>query len=80
MTTFADRVLSMANIARGLPVGEWPGWSMGEMLAVALVLNDHASLTAIGYTMVEAFDRLDGEIDARQLRAIERHIGSVPRA
>lgn len=36
----------------------WPAWSTGEILAVALLLNDDEELTAMAYTRDEALDRL----------------------
>jgi hypothetical protein len=71
--SLADRIASMARSVRpeGYPV-YWPAWSTGELLLVALVLNDHRSLSLMGYTMVEAFDRVD--LDAATLRRIEREL------
>lgn len=35
-------------------------WSTGEQLAVALVLDDYTHLRAMGYTIVEALQRVAG--------------------
>jgi hypothetical protein len=39
--------------------GEIGPWSTSEKIAVCLVLNRHDWLTAIGYTMLEACDRIN---------------------
>ena len=74
MSGFESRVLSMAQAVKGKPIHQWPAWSTGETLAVALVLNDHAALTSCNYTIAEAFDRV--ELGSGQLRAIERALQS----
>lgn len=66
----ASRILAMAKSVKGSSRWEWPAWSTGELLMVALVLNDHDALTADGYTIVQAMDRVD--LTAGELRAIER--------
>lgn len=68
----ADRILEKARYARGKDFGDWPGWSTGEILMVALVLNRPDVLADLNWTMVEAFDRVD--LNAGQLRAIERQL------
>jgi hypothetical protein len=68
--SFGARVLRMAAHAKGKPHEQWPAWSTGETLAVALVLNDWEALKACSYTMAEAFDRV--ELSAAELRSIER--------
>lgn len=72
ITELQARVLKMAKQINSKPLDAWPGWSTGELLAVALVLNNHRALANLGYTIVEAFDRLDGELSVRQLRQVER--------
>jgi hypothetical protein len=64
---------------RGRPFADWPGWSTGEVLIVALVLNRCDVLNAMGYTIVEALDRVD--LAVSDLRAIERNLknGNPPR-
>lgn len=39
-----------------------PAWSTGERLAVALILDDQATLDADGYTQQEAAQRLAGDL------------------
>ncbi len=60
--------------AWGKPFAEWPAWSTGEVLTVAILLNRADVLDSMGYTMCEAFDRVD--LDVRQVRAIERELQS----
>ncbi len=76
MSAFSEglvkRIGDMALSVRGKPLSAWPAWSTGELLMVALVLNDLSALDAMSWTMVEAFDRVD--LDARALRAIERKL------
>lgn len=74
MTTFAERVLAMARQVQGRDIEHWPGWSTGEKVVVALVLDDPGALRALGYTMIEAFDRLAGELSVAELVAIERQL------
>lgn len=74
MSGLASRLLRMAKSVNGKPLCDWPLWSTGETLAVALVLNRYAVLDAMSYTMVEAMDRLAGDIDIPALRAIEREL------
>ena len=68
----AGRVLDMARTVQGRDIDRWPGWSTGESVAVALVLDDPGALRVPGFTILEAVDRLAGELDVAQLRAIER--------
>jgi hypothetical protein len=44
------------------PQEKWPAWSAGEVLAVAVILNDTAILDAMEYTKAEALDRLRWDI------------------
>jgi hypothetical protein len=67
-----SRITDMARSVQDQPVGNWPAWSTGESLMVALVLNDSTALRVLGYTICEAFDRVD--LTAGQLRAIEREV------
>ncbi|WP_280763512.1 hypothetical protein [Prescottella agglutinans] len=54
-----DTWLTMARGVADLPAGEpWPAWSAGEILAVALILNDEQRLQTIGYTADQAVNRL----------------------
>jgi hypothetical protein len=79
MGELAQRICRMAASVRGTPLEAWPAWSTGELLMVALVLDDHAALDAMSWTMVEAFDRVD--LSAAELRDIERHVMNlVPEA
>lgn len=73
---FATRVLAMARSVMGKPFEDWPAWSTGEKVAVALVLNDHAALYFLGYTMAGAFDRLDGELTVQQACRIELELAN----
>lgn len=57
--------LAKAKLAQSLgPDEPWPAWSTGECLAVALILDDRAELTAMGYTADEALERLRWDIGA----------------
>jgi hypothetical protein len=69
-----ERITSMALSVIGKPIGDWPAWSTGEMLLVAVVLNDHQTLDSLSFTMVEAFERCSWELGAAELRAIERRV------
>lgn len=68
----ASRYLPMARAVQGKPFADWPAWSIGEVLVVALLLNRADVLDSMSYTLCEAFDRVD--LDVRQLRAIEREL------
>ena len=70
----AARYLPMAKAVWGKPFAEWPGWSTGEVLTVAILLNRGDVLDSMSYTLCEAFDRVD--LDVRQLRALERALQS----
>lgn len=72
MSDLAQRILRMAASVRGQAYETWPGWSTGELLMVALVLDDHNALDVMGWSMIEAFDRVD--LSAAELRAIERKV------
>jgi len=74
MSDLGKRVLAMARVAAGQPFRDWPAWSTGEMLAVALVLNRFDVLDELSWTIVEAMDRLDGELSVAELRAIEQEL------
>jgi hypothetical protein len=52
----AQRIVVMART--DIEVGELGPWSTGEKIAVCIVLNRGDWLTRIGYTMLEAIDRL----------------------
>lgn len=54
--TIAQRIVVMAQA--DIEVGTLGPWSTGEKIAVCLVLNRGDWLTRIGYTMLEAIDRL----------------------
>nr|WP_296778463.1 hypothetical protein [Rhodococcus sp. (in: high G+C Gram-positive bacteria)] len=41
----------------------------GEVLAVALILQSTQTLAAVGYTEIEAFERLGNDIDTADLDA-----------
>lgn len=43
----------------GHPFGSW---STGEQLAVALVLNDADHIKALGHTIADAIERLEGDL------------------
>lgn len=66
------RLPGMASVALGRPFDDWPAWSAGEMVAVAVVTNNHAALSSMDFTIVQALDRLAGEVTVQQLREIER--------
>jgi hypothetical protein len=58
-----DDWLAKARHIRRLGPGEaWPAWSFGELLAVAVILNDTDQLAALQYTLTEALDRLRYDI------------------
>jgi hypothetical protein len=76
--SLADRLLPMALHVRGALLETWPGWSTGEILAVAIVLNRADVLHEFSYTLVEAFDRIEGEISVHELRCIERQVQDAP--
>ncbi|KZF07769.1 hypothetical protein A2J03_22270 [Rhodococcus sp. EPR-157] len=73
MTTPADRYatdwLAKAQFARTCnESGEpWPAWSMGELLAVAVILQDMRKLADLDYTEVDALERLRYDIDLPDL-------------
>jgi hypothetical protein len=67
-----ERITTMAKSVKGHRT--WPAWSTGEVLIVAIVLNDHEMLTQEGYTIAQAYDRVD--LDVATLRAIEREVMS----
>ncbi len=50
---------AMALTAQGRPFGSWPAWSTGEVVIVALVLDRQDVLRAMGYTILEAIERVD---------------------
>jgi hypothetical protein len=50
----------------------WPAWSTGDTLAVAVLLRDTAALAALGFTEVEALQRLRHDIGASDLDAAAR--------
>ncbi len=68
----ALQILEKARLVRRMPVRFWPAWSTGEWLMVGLVLNRLEALEAVGYTALEAIDRVD--LDVITLRAIERRL------
>jgi hypothetical protein len=75
MGELAQRICRFASSVRGTPLEAWPAWSTGELLMVALVLNDHAALSAMSWTIVEAFDRVD--LSSAELRDIERKVQAL---
>lgn len=62
----------MARAVWGKPFDQWPAWSTGETLIVALLLNRADVLDALSYTIIEAVDRID--LTIAELRAIERRL------
>jgi len=76
MYELEQRIEGMANTMlarrREDPRALYPAWSTGELLMVALVLNDAAMLKAEGYSILEALQRVD--LDAAQLQAIARRV------
>lgn len=64
MTERADRYakdwLSMARIAQACDRSRqpWPAWSMGQLLAVSLLLQDNDRLADLGYSEADALERL----------------------
>lgn len=50
----------------------WPAWSTGETLMVAIVLDQPERLKDEGYTMAEAFNRVD--LSVSELLAIQREL------
>ena len=67
-----QRIMRMAAAARGKSFSRWPAWSTGENLMVALVLNNHAALDAMNYSILEALERV--ELSPRQLQQIARRV------
>lgn len=67
-----QRIIRMATAARGKSFCHWPAWSTGENLMVALVLNNHAALDAMNYSILEALERV--ELSPRQLQQIARRV------
>jgi hypothetical protein len=58
---FAQDTLAHCRIALKHHGGHPNGaWSSGEQLAVALVLDDHEHLKAMGYTFIDAAERVRG--------------------
>jgi hypothetical protein len=45
----------------------WPAWSTGELLAVAVILQDMRKLADLDYTEVDALERLRYDIDLPDL-------------
>jgi hypothetical protein len=64
------RIASMARAVKGRAL--WPAWSTGETLMVAIVLNQPERLKDEGYTMAEAFNRVD--LSLTDLLAIQRDL------
>lgn len=65
-----DSWLAKARLVHSLRDGElWPAWSTGELLAVALIVEDNDMLADLGYTRTEALERLRHEIDEPSVRA-----------
>lgn len=54
-----EQYLGMARAVQGLPFSDWPGWSTGEKIMVALILDRFDVLQALGYSMLEAVERAD---------------------
>jgi hypothetical protein len=78
----ADEVLDdwlvKARYARALPAGElWPAWSTGEVLAVAIILDDMDRLEATGYTLPEALDRLRFDIGQASIEGAAMVFGTL---
>ena len=74
MADLASLLPEMARSVKGKHFWAWPAWSTGETLGVALVVDDHLAMQAEGYTMLEAMDRLSGEVTVQQLLAIQREV------
>lgn len=68
---YGDDWLNLARIARSCNERNepWPPWSMGEILAVAVLLRDSQTLTRLEYTEVEALERLRYDIEKPDLDA-----------
>jgi hypothetical protein len=76
---FATEWLANAQFARtctdrGEP---WPAWSTGEVLAVAVLLRDTAMLARVGYTEVEALDRLRYDIGKPDLNTAAQWFADI---
>lgn len=69
-----DDWLHKARLAKHLTAqGElWPAWSMGELLAVSLILDDADMLRYLDYTRTEALERLRHEIEEPSIEAAAR--------
>jgi hypothetical protein len=66
------QLVGMACLARDLPYREWPAWSTGEVVAVALILNRADVLHHEGYTALQAIEAVS--LDAVTLRALQRQV------
>lgn len=71
-TQLMQRVAHIASVVNGKPFKHWPAWSTGEILLVALVLDNAVVLKAMGYSILEALDRV--ELSPRQLQQIARRV------
>lgn len=65
-----DRITKMAKAVKGRAL--WPAWSTGETLMVAIVLDQPERLKDEGYSMAEAFNRVD--LSLSELLAIQREL------
>ena len=74
MADLASRLPDMARQVKDLHPDNWPAWSTGETLAVMLIKNRVQELRAMGWTALEAIDRLSGEVTVQQLLAIQREV------
>lgn len=72
ITGLAGRILDMARTVTGRPYADWPAWSTGECLAVALVLDDGQALDCLGYTALQAVDRVSFELRVPLLLSLQR--------
>lgn len=56
---FVEANRSALRYARTAPAQDWPGWSTGESLLAALVLDRADVIKAGRWTLAEAIDRVD---------------------
>ncbi|MGM9480317.1 hypothetical protein ACS5PN_03895 [Roseateles sp. NT4] len=68
-----NRFLTMARHVKGKTFAKWPGWSTGETLAVALILNRPEVLKAMDYTALQAVQRVD-ILDVADMEFIARQV------
>lgn len=73
-----DDWLAKARLIVSLPDGAlWPAWSNGELLAVALIVEDEDMLVSMDYDRTEALERLRHEIGEPSVLAAAAVFGQL---